>query len=165
MHHGRLEREGSGRFDPWIMIGTGTTMKKGEFLPSAEVERFLAFVPESLRNIALELRNVVAGACPWATERILWGGLSYHDARKGGPVKGAICRIEILRDAVRLAFIHGVRLEDPDSLLHGDRLSKRYAVLKSYDEADWDAVRRLIEDAARLDPSRFGPLPSDPSRS
>jgi len=133
-------------------------MREHHFLASAEVDRYLAFVPASLKEIALELRNVVASVCPEATERILWGGLSYHNSRLGGPVKGAICQIELHRDQVRLSFIHGVRLTDRESLLGGDRLSKRYMVLKSYEEAPWREIRRLIGEAARLDPSRFDPL-------
>jgi hypothetical protein len=135
-----------------------STMRESQFLTTAEVDRFLAFVPPPLRDIALELRNVVASACPSATERILWGGLSYYDSRKGGPVKGAICQIEVERDHVRLAFIHGARLADPSSLLRGDRLSKRYAMIKSYEDTRWEELRQLIDEAARLDPSKFGPL-------
>jgi hypothetical protein len=135
-----------------------STMRESQFLTTAEVDRFLAFVPPPLRDIALELRNVVASACPSATERILWGGLSYYDSRKGGPVKGAICQIELERDHVRLAFIHGARLADPSSLLRGDRLSKRYAMIKSYEDTRWEELRQLIDEAARLDPSKFGPL-------
>lgn len=130
------------------------------FLPYGDVERFLAFTRSDLREIALELRNLVSSACPDATERILWGGLSYHDADKGGPVKGAICQIELRSDHVRMAFIHGARLEDPESLLTGDRKSKRYLRIGSYERAPWEAIHRLIVEAARLDPANFGPLPS-----
>ena len=134
-------------------------MREHNFLATAEVDRYLAFVPRPLKEIALELRSVVASACPEATERILWGGLSHHNSRHGGPVKGAICQIELHRDHVRLSFIHGVRLADRNSLLGGDRPSKRYLMLKSYDAAPWGEIRQFIEEAARLDPSTFAPLP------
>jgi hypothetical protein len=133
-------------------------MRDNRFLTTAEVESFLTRVPQDLRDIVLELRSVVAGACPEATERILWGGLSYHDSRRGGPVKGAICQIEVERDRVLLGFIHGVRLADPKALLQGDRLSKRYVVIWSYDEAPWEALRQLIEEAAGLDLSVLPPI-------
>jgi hypothetical protein len=139
-------------------------MQESGFRPTAEVERLLTFVPPDLRDIALELRNVVASACPFATERILWRGLSYHDSRRGGPVKGAICQIELQRDGVRLSFIHGARLADPNSLLRGDRLSKRYVTIKSYDDAPWEALRQLIEEAARLGGSELPPLPRRQAR-
>ncbi|HET7009468.1 MAG TPA: DUF1801 domain-containing protein [Anaerolineales bacterium] len=132
--------------------------RRGSFLSTAEVERFLAFFPQEMRDLALELRNVVAAVCPQATERILWGGLSYHDESKGGPIKGGLCQIEVDRDQVRLSFVHGVRLHDPESLLEGDRRSKRYITLRDYEQVPWDSVRHLIEQAARLDPAHFGPL-------
>jgi hypothetical protein len=134
-------------------------MEGSGFLSIAEVESFLAFTRPEVRDIALELRNLVSSVCPYASERILWGGLSYHDPTKGGPVKGAICQIEIDRKQVRISFIHGARLSDPASLLAGNQISKRYLVIDSYEQAPWDAIRTLIEEAASLDPAKFGPLP------
>lgn len=123
------------------------------FLSTLEIERFLSAKPACLGDIALELRNLVASVAPQASERISWGGLTYFDSRRGGPVRAAICQIEIHSDHVRLSFIHGVHLDDPDHLLVGDRLSKRYFRIDSYDEAQWDAYKRLIEAAARFDPA------------
>ena len=134
-------------------------MQKTGFLPGAEIERFLRLAPPRLKEIALELRNLVSSACPHATERILWGGLSYHDPAKGGPVKGAICQIKIDRDHIRLSFIHGARLKDPTGLLTGNRLSKRHIVIDSYDEAPWEVMLDLIEQASALDPSTFARVP------
>jgi hypothetical protein len=130
------------------------------FLSNVEVERFLSFTRSEIREIAHELRNLVALTCPAATERILWGGLSYHDSAKGGPVKGAICQVELEGDRVRISFIHGARLRDPSSLLTGERLSKRYVSVDSLEQAPWNGIRSLIEEAAALDPSTFRPLRS-----
>ena len=136
----------------------------GAFLSTAEIDRYLAFAPSPLRDIALELRNVVSAVCPQATERILWGALAYHDEDKGGPIKGGICQIEIHQGHVRLSFVHGVRLRDPASLLRGDRRSKRYVLLESYEGAPWASLRALVQEAARLDPSTLGPLGPPPRR-
>jgi hypothetical protein len=129
-----------------------------DFLPLREVERFLTYNRPDIREIVLELRDLVWQVCPYATERILWGGLAYHNSAKGGPVKGAICQIELEKDRVRLAFIHGVRLTDPQGLLRGDRRSKRHLVVKTFEDAPWDEMRELIQEAADLDPTTFGPL-------
>ena len=99
-------REGSR--DRPEMTGSG-------FLSHVEVERFLSLTCPKSRDIALELRDLIALTCPEATERILWGGLSYHDSAKGGPVKGAICQVELEGDRVRISFLHGARLRDPSS--------------------------------------------------
>ena len=130
------------------------------YLATAEVEKFLAFARTEARDIAFELRNIIYSICPEATERILWGTLSYHDSSKGGPVKGAICQIGIETDQVRISFIHGVRLKDQDSLLRGNQLSKRSIVIDSYDQAPWDSISVLIKEAGELDPSTFGSLSS-----
>jgi hypothetical protein len=125
----------------------------GEYLSLVEVERYLQHKPPSLRDVALELRNLVATVAPQAAERILWKGLSYHDPGKGGPIKGGICQIEIHGDHVRLSFVHGAYLDDPESLLKGDRLAKRFVRLESFDSAPWDHLRELIVSSAAYDPS------------
>lgn len=133
-------------------------MTDSDFLPLRDVERFLTYTRPDIQEIVLELRDLVWQVCPDATERILWGGLSYHNPAKGGPVKGAICQIEIEKDRIRLAFIHGVRLTDPQGLLRGNRRSKRYLEVKSFESAPWDDMRELIREAANLDSAAFGPL-------
>jgi hypothetical protein len=127
------------------------TKAGGSFLSTIEIEGFLSAKPPHLAEIALELRNLVAAAAPAASERISWGGLNYYDSRRGGPVRAAICQIEVHPDHVRLSFIHGVHLDDPDHLLAGDRLSKRYIRIDSYEGAQWEAYQRLIAEAARFD--------------
>jgi len=135
-------------------------MASSGFLPTSEIERFLEFARPDLREIALEVRNLVVSAAPTAAERILWGGLSYHDPAKGGPVKGAICQIEVDRKQVRVGFIHGVRLEDPACLLKGSRLSKRYVPISDFEHAPWDEIEDLIACAAELDAAELGAPPS-----
>jgi hypothetical protein len=108
--------------------------------------------PAPLRDIALELRSLVAAAAPQASERVSWGGLTYYDSRRGGPVRGGICQIEVHADHVRLSFIHGIHLPDPQGLLQGDRLNKRYVRIDSYENAPWEALKLLIEAAADFDP-------------
>jgi hypothetical protein len=133
-------------------------MQGNGFYTRRVVEQFLKFSPPEIREIVFELRDLVWRACPNATERILRGGLSYHLSEKGGPVKGSICQIELDKDRVRVSFIHGVRLSDPDSLLSGDRISKRSLAIKSFNSAPWDGIFNLIQEAGNLDPTTFGPL-------
>jgi len=118
-----------------------------------EIERFLERKPDALKDIVFELRNLIAEIAPSATEKILWGGLSYYDASRGGVVKGGICQIEIQADHVRLSFIHGAFLPDPQGLLQGERLFKRYVRLESYESVHWEALAALIRAAAQFDPA------------
>jgi len=133
-------------------------MKNSGFQSIIDVERYLSRKNPKVRDIALELRNLVAEVCPQATERILSGGLSYHNAAKGGPVRGAICQIEFGDASIRLSFIHGVRLKDPSSLLIGERKSKLFLQIDDFEEAPWEEIRKLIEEANALNPLDFGSL-------
>lgn len=125
---------------------------KAAMLHLHEVEGFLQRTTAPLRDIVLELRNIIASVAPDAAEVIRWGGLSYFHEGRGGIVSAGICQIGIESDYVRLEFIHGVSLSDPRGLLDGTRKSKRYIRLRSYDDAPWEYLKRLIEEAARFDP-------------
>lgn len=130
-------------------------MDPGSFHSLHEIERFLERKTEALKDIVFELRNLITEIVPHATEKIQWKGLSYYDASRGGVVKGGICQIEVHDEHVRLSFIHGVFLEDPHGLLRGDRLSKRYVWLESYESAPWEQLGELIRAAAKFDPVAF----------
>lgn len=127
-------------------------MEKGSFHSTHEIERFLERKPEALKEIVFELRSLVAEIAPYATEKIQWRGLSYYDAGRGGPVKAGICQIEVHADHVRLSFIHGAFIADPQGLLGGERLAKRYVRLESYESAPWEALAELIRASAAFDP-------------
>lgn len=123
----------------------------GERSDPSEVRRFLAGVPSERRDVVAALRETVCRIVPDAEETVLWGGLSYHSPWVGGRVKGAICQISVKGSNVRLEFIHGVRLVDPDGLLEGDRLSKRYVSIRSADDARRAAVASLIREASAVE--------------
>jgi hypothetical protein len=117
-----------------------------------EIELFLQRTPPHLRDIVLELRNLVASIAPDAVEVIRWGGLSYFHEGGGGVVSAGICQIEIHKDHDRLAFIHGAFLPEPRHLFEGVQKYKRYIRLDSYEVAPWDYLKELIEEASRFDP-------------
>jgi hypothetical protein len=120
----------------------------GERLPLYVIERYLQFQPQSLQDLLLEARSLVFKTAPHATEHIAWGGLLYHDADVGGPVKGAICDLSIQRDHLHVGFIHGAFLPDPAGLLQGDRKSRRGLDLDSLENAPWAEFEALVAAAA-----------------
>ena len=126
-------------------------------LPFHEIESFLQQIPAEQQEIVLELRNLIAAAAPDAAEVIRWGGLSYFHEGRGGMITAGICQIGIHKDHIRLAFIHGVFLSDPEHLLEGDRKAKRYIRIPSYDEAPWESLKQMIENSARFDPRTMVP--------
>jgi len=121
-------------------------------LPIHEVESFLKFTPAPLQDIVLELRNLIAEVASDAVEVIRWKGLSYFHEGRGGVVSAGICQIGIHEDHIRLAFIHGAFLSDPNKLLEGKQKAKRFVRIKSYDEAPWEDLKQLIKEASRFDP-------------
>jgi hypothetical protein len=112
------------------------------------------YIDPRLLDIVIELRNIVAEIRPDATETILRQGLVYFDAVRGGHVSAGICQIMIRDDCVRLAFIHGAFLPDPQRLLQseGDRIAKRFVEIRDYDAALWKVIKDLIRAAADFDP-------------
>jgi hypothetical protein len=124
-------------------------------LPLRAVEAWLRNKPREQAEIALALRDLVLTIVPHAQERILRRGLSYHDPRRGGPVKGSLCQIEFYPDQLRLSFIHGAFLNDPARVLGGDRKAKRFVKLFTYQTVPWSQLEGLIRQASGLDTSRL----------
>jgi hypothetical protein len=129
-------------------------------LPTHYLETILHNTPAQLRDIVLELRNLIASVAPTACEKAHPKGFTYFDAGRGGPVSAGICQIALHQDHVRLAFVHGAFLPDPRHLLEGDRIAKRYIRIYSYDDAPWDYLKQLITDSASFDP--YSLIPQSP---
>ena len=124
-------------------------------LPLHYIESILEGRPPELRDIVLEIRNIVAEVAPGATETYRKYYFNYYYAKKGGPVSAGVCQVGLFDDMVRLAFLHGAFLPDPHGLLTGDRLAKRWIDLYAYDQVPWQAVRQLIEAQAKFDPRQI----------
>ena len=121
-------------------------------LPIHHIESFLKFTPQALQEIVFELRNIITAVAPDAAEVIRWGGLSYFHEGRGGIVSAGICQIGIEKDHIRLAFIHGAFLQDPQNLLCGTGKAKRYIEISSYETAPWEYFKELITASAKFDP-------------
>lgn len=121
-------------------------------LPERSIEIYLQQVPVELRDIVLEIRNIVASVAPNATESQHSRGFSYYFKERGGPVSAGICQIGIFRDHIRLGFIHGAFLPDPQGLLVGEPKYKKHIRLYSYENTPWEYLRQLIEASSRFDP-------------
>ncbi len=98
-----------------------------------EIEHFLQFTPSELKEIVLELRNLVSSVAPGVTEDIRHGGFSYYFADSGGPVSAGICGISLKPDHVRLHFPHGAFIPDPSGLLRGYGKAMHYVRLDDFE--------------------------------
>jgi len=121
-------------------------------LPSHFIEQSLQKFPSDLRDIVLELRNIIVSVAPGVAETGTARGYNYYYKDRGGPVSAGVCQIAIHENHVRLAFIHGAFLPDPKHLLEGDRLYKRFLRLYSYEAAPWDDLKELLMASAFFDP-------------
>jgi hypothetical protein len=121
-------------------------------LSTKEVEFYLEQVNSELRDIVLELRNIVVSLAPDATEVMHSRGMTYYHTGRGGPVSAGICQIIVQRDHVRLAFIHGSFLPEPRGLFEGSSRYKRYIRIYSYEDAPWDYLKDLITASSHFDP-------------
>ncbi len=127
-------------------------MSQYRMRPTREIELCLQYLPAELRDIVLELRSLIVSVAPTATEVIQRKGFTYYDEDRGGPVSAGICQIGLQPDHIRLAFIHGAFLPDPQGLLEGNEKAKRYLKLYSYHQAPWDDLKALITASAQFDP-------------
>jgi hypothetical protein len=123
-------------------------------LPSQVILKHFSFIDSDLLDIVFEIRNLVVDVTPYATEHVQRKGLTYFDAKRGGHVSAGICQILILKDHIRLAFIHGAFLPDPHRLLiqEGERKAKRFIPLDCYNSVPWEQVKELIKASADFDP-------------
>ena len=124
-------------------------------LPERYIEKYLEYVNPDLRDIVLEIRNIVASVAPDATESQHSRGFSYYHKERGGPVSAGICQIILFRDHVRLAFIHGAFIPDPEGMLVGNQKAKRHMRIYHYHDAPWEYIRGLIEAHAHFDPYTY----------
>jgi hypothetical protein len=128
------------------------TGEEKSMLPERYIEKHLQQVPPDLRDIVLEIRNIVADVAPDATESQHSRGFSYYFKERGGPVSAGICQIGIFSDHIRLGFIHGAFLPDPQGLLVGEPKYKKHVRIYHYEDAPWDYLRELILRSSRFDP-------------
>ncbi len=112
---------------------------------------FLASLSPDVRAIVGALRYVIRQTVPDVEETLLWGGISYHSPWIGGRVKGALCQIEAKGSEVRISFVHGIRLADPNRLLRGTALSKRFVRIHTVDEAQQSEIAALIREASAIE--------------
>ena len=126
----------------------------GDRLPLAKLEGVLASWPEGLRDLALATRALVLEVAPGLAETIAFGALCYYKAGAAyGTIGGNVCLIDEKRGALRLAFLHGASLPDPEGLLEGTAKAKRDLGIRDLDDLRRPAVADLIRAAVAHDPA------------
>jgi hypothetical protein len=111
-----------------------------------EISAFLARYPAAIREMSEHLRRVMKQAMPEARET-LYAGQNHIGYGFGSGMRARICYICPMRDYVRLGFMYGAVLPDPDGLLLGEGKRLRHIKVRSMADARNASIVALIEAA------------------
>ena len=124
-------------------------------ISSRDLEKQFIHLSADRLDCLLEIHRMVAQVSPEAVAEIRRYGIVYYNPAQGGPVSAGICQALFKPDYIRLAFIHGAFLHDPEHLLQGETFPKRYLKITCFDEAPWEAIFALIAAHAQFDPRKL----------
>lgn len=110
------------------------------------IELFLAGYSPNVQAISREVREMTLRAMPQAHE-VLYAGHNHFAYLIGESMRDRICYICPMKDYVRLGFMFGTHLSDPEHLLVGEGKRLRHVKVRSLDEARCPALGRLVEAA------------------
>jgi len=111
---------------------------------SNPVEDFVGGCPKNVVPIINKLRCMVRNTYPEAQE------ILYHDALGYSPTGQAYDRIIYVwpsKNHVTLGFFFGTSISDPDHLLVGEGKRMRHVKVKTEDEVNDPALRKLVQSA------------------
>lgn len=120
-----------------------------------QLETRIAHLTQDQQDTVIEIHNIVASVSPNADMHFYPDGVAYYEGWRGGTVKGGICQvIWSPRHPFMMAFCLGRFLPDPQHLLVGNQLAKRYYYLPRYDQILWEALTALIKASQQFDVTR-----------
>lgn len=139
------------------MTGSGAEGEAGAGLPAEErLETFLARYDPTIAELAIRLREKLRSILPPALELVydnynaLVIGFSPSESSSD-----AVVSIALYPRWIRLFFLQGADLPDPDGLLEGSGKQVRNLRLDSVERLDDPAVRALIGEAVARGPQPF----------
>jgi hypothetical protein len=120
----------------------------------SRVVTWLDGCPGELRDIIGALRELVRDVAPEAVEDVKFNTLCYYKpGHPYGSIGGNVCMISWKDGWVRLSFIHGAQLPDPQHLLQGRAKAKRFVELHSLVDVPRAALEELIRAAVEYAPT------------
>lgn len=109
-----------------------------------ELDDLLSAYPANVQEVALGARKLILAAAPDANEmvdapaRVIGYG-------HGDGYKGMICTIILSKQGVKLGFVGGASLPDPNGLLEGAGKKHRYVVLDAAADLEKKGIAELIK--------------------
>ena len=110
------------------------------------IDEFLARYSPDVQAISRKLRSMVRAAMPQANE-ILYAKHNHFAYSTSQSMADRIVYICPMKDYVRLGFMRGTQLSDPDQKLIGEGKWLRHVKVRSLKEADHPALEGLVKAA------------------
>src|SRR3972149_1663032 len=125
--------------------------KKTRTLISIELEDFLETYTPEVRNLALQLRDLVFEIDPEVIEQIDIPAhlLAYGYAKT---YTHLMCVIIFYKDYINLGFPRGVDLPDPEGLLEGTGKRARHVKIRDAEQIESPEIAALIQASADATP-------------
>lgn len=110
------------------------------------VEAYIAGLDGWQAQVAVKLDRIVMEAAPQADKVIKWAQPTYED-------HGLLCYFKAFKTHVNFGFFRGAELDDPHGLLEGTGEKMRHVKLKSLEDVNEEALKRLVSLAVKLNQS------------
>jgi len=112
------------------------------------IEQFLAGYPPDMQAISRRLRAMVKNSMPQQAKEVLFASQNHIGySLSSESMRNRICYICPMRDYVRLGFMFGGYLPDPDQVLEGTGKRLRHVKVRTLEGAGHPALKRLVEAA------------------
>ncbi len=111
-----------------------------------DIQTFLAQYPADMCDNAIKLRTVILDLLPDVIEQLDTPAkmIAYCYGQKYVEM---VCTIIPSKKGIKLGFYKGVDLPDPYHLLEGKGKVSRYAVIRSEEQINSQAIKQLLENA------------------
>jgi hypothetical protein len=110
------------------------------------IEEFFARYPDDVQVISRKLRAMVKGAMPGANE-LLFASQNHVAYSFSQSRNETICYICPLNNYVRLGFMFGSHLPDPDQVLVGEGKRLRHVKVRTVEATEHPALEPLVKAA------------------
>lgn len=107
------------------------------------VEQFLATYPTDVQAISRTLRVMVIRAMPEIQE-VLYADQNHMGYSFTGKPRDRIVYICPMKNYVRLGFMRGTQLPDPDQMLEGEGKWLRHVKVRALPDASHPALEQLV---------------------
>jgi len=120
--------------------------------PSEEIDAIIAKHDDWRGEMLTRLRQVILSVDPEITEMVKWKKPSKPEGVAVWYYNGNLCMVDILKVAVRINFVKGIKIADPDHLFNARLDSSGIRAIDFFegDKIDAAALQALVREAIAL---------------